>query len=272
MNAVDLGSNNQQLNSERLAQTSTGAQLKPTKEESDVESSTSGRSYDELGGIENRISDLGELKRFTPSPTFLSLQPLVEQRSELIRPKPRPKRTSRRRFSAPDLAKVDYQTMYPDFLVNKQYPSSTSFNKKIRFNPETDLVMCRGVSGTSTMSSTRSLELTQVQKNFYYSNIRAILEEVLKTWFEGFTDTLVSLIMEYVKNARCVSFRRDAKFYLVDPVGSEHRMMLHAYNIIPNRDSLDFWNMKREVSAEEKKQAEETVAELDLKGEFPDAY
>jgi len=215
-----------------------------------------------------RDSWLGDLKNFKSTHCLL--------KDDSTFP-PTLKLSKERRLSAPVVPKISEETLYPDFLLGKQYPSASKFDKKIRSNPYMDLVLCRKASSVSSFSSTKSLQLTQLQYNIYLSNVEGILKEVLQTWFEKFNDTVVSLIMEYLSNAKCVSFSPGApKYYIVDPMGSEHRGSEHRgseHRMALQRSArLDVWNRKLEFSPAEKEEAKETFAGIDFLVEFPDAY
>jgi len=211
---------------------------------------------------DERISCVPELKIF-PS----SIPVLREQSSEGNFSSPS-KPVWSRRASAPVIPNSE-EILYtgPEFLLGKQYPSASKFGKKIRSNPEMDLVLCRKVSQASSISSQRSLQLTQLQYSIYISNVEDILKKVLHD------DTVVSLIMEYFQNAKCVSFNSDpSKYYIVDPVGSEHRMSSPAYHLMQRPASLEIWNRKPKFSPAEKEEAKETAASMDFQVDFPDAY
>jgi len=257
---VDLG-----LNEGHNEDVTSVTEVSPTREFSEDGSSSSVITWDQEE--EERVSYLADLINFT------SAYNKPEEQSSECNLLPNSKPNKQRRMSAPNVAKIFEETLYPDFLLDKQYPAMSKFGKRIRPNPEMDLVLCRKVSGASTLSSTKSVKLTQVQYNIYLSNVKDILKEVLETWFEQFNDTVVSLIMEYFQNAKCVSFSPNAsKYYIVDPLGSEHRMPLPAFHLLQRPTSLDIWNRKPEFSPAEKEEAKETVACIDFLAEFPDAY
>jgi len=180
--------------------------------------------------------------------------------------------------SAPAVSRTRHEIQCADFLAAEHYPPMSEFKKKIRPNPEMDLVLQqpkRENSGAS-LSSNRSLKLTQVEKNFYFANVKKIFQEVLQEWFEDSRDIIanvIAVIMEFFENAKAVTFcTDDTEVFIVEAVGSEHRMLVPATHLLEAPNFLDIWNEKPIVTKEERKEAREIVADINFLTEFADAY
>jgi len=180
-----------------------------------------------------------------------------------------------RRSSCPAKS-IGENLQYATFLAQKRYPSQEEFQKTVKANPDMDMIVIpiRNLTGES---STISLKLTQVQNNFYYANVREILDEVLiNSWYEDAMETIVNVvavIMEYFESSKPVNFNaEEVEVYTLDPNGSDNRVLLPATHLLEKRVIKSGLFKKPEYTEEEQKKAQEQIAGYDLRADFADAY